>query len=65
MITLMIDTPSPFAPRKELQAFIQRMEASEYRDHPDARNAIAQVANYLQAPRPWENNDALESDTKD
>lgn len=44
---LLIDTPSPFAPIEELRAFLHEWENSQYRDHPDAQNAIREVRGYL------------------
>jgi hypothetical protein len=43
----MIDTPSPFAPRAELEAFLREMATGPTKDSPEAKEAVAEVQRYL------------------
>ena len=43
----MVDTPSPFAPTEELQAFLKAMEEHPDRSAPEIKRAVAEVRGYL------------------
>lgn len=44
--TLLIDTPSPFAPTKRLQDFVKEMEPLA-NQHPEAQEALQEARGYL------------------
>ena len=44
---MMIDVPSPFAPKSELEAFLKQYETGPGSETPDAREAVKEVRGYL------------------